>query len=115
MTRALFSDKFEGASTGKYGDAATKYLWTIDDNGINVGLENTSIGKNSVIKHTNLSPKAYAGGEVWFTDGNTVHLNAWSGRFGAGAKLTTKEWNASISSWKSLGYNVVSEPYVPAK
>jgi hypothetical protein len=26
--------------TGKYGDEATKYLWTIDERGINIALEN---------------------------------------------------------------------------
>ncbi len=98
---------------GKYGDQSKKYLWTIDDNGINVGLENTPIGKNSIIKHTNLSLKAYTGGEVWFIGENTVHINAWSGRFGAVAKITEEQYKASIDAWKSLGYKVEAEPYKP--
>jgi hypothetical protein len=113
MTQGLFSEKFENVSMGKYGDEAKKYLWTIDEAGINVGLEKTPVGGNAVIKHTNLSSKAYAGGEAWFTDNNTVHINAWSGRFGAGAKLTSEQWQAAQDAWKSLGYKVVAEPYTP--
>ncbi|MBC9914060.1 RHS repeat domain-containing protein [Chitinophaga varians] len=113
QNRSFFSEKFSDINTGAYGDQSTKYIWTIDDGGINIGYENTPIGGNSVIKHTNLSPKAYSGGEAWFTDSKTVHINAWSGRFGAGAKMTTEQYNASIDGWKSLGYKVVAEPYMP--
>jgi len=113
FTKELGTNKFDNIITGNYGEASKKYIWTIDDNGINIGLEQTSIGNNSVIKHTNLSPKAYSGGEVWFTDIETVHVNAWSGRFGAGANMTKVEWEASIDAWKSLGYKVIIEPYTP--
>ena len=113
FSKELGTNKFDNIITGNYGEASKKYIWTIDDNGINIGLEQTSIGSNSVIKHTNLSTKAYSGGEVWFTDIETVHVNAWSGRFGAGANMTKIEWEASIDAWKSLGYKVVIEPYTP--
>ena len=58
-----------------------------------------------------LTPQAYSGGELWFTDENTIHINAWSGRFGAGAKMTSFEWEASTNGFKSLGYKVIIEPY----
>lgn len=106
-------EKFSNVKQGAYGDASNKYIWTIDNKGINIGLEQTRIGSNSVIKHTNLSRTAYSGGEVWFTGKNTVHINAWSGRFGAGAKISKQQWKASQDAWKSLGYEVVVEPYVP--
>jgi hypothetical protein len=113
FTKELGTNKFDNVITGNYGETSKKYIWTIDDNGINIGLEQTPIGNNSVIKHTNLSPKAYSGGEVWFANTETVHVNAWSGRFGAGANMTKIEWEASIDAWKSLGYKVVIEPYNP--
>jgi hypothetical protein len=81
MTKGLYSGQFGDITVGKYGDANSKYLWTIDEAGINVGLEKTAIGSNGVIKHTNLSSEAFVGGEVWFTGKNAVHINAWSGRF----------------------------------
>jgi len=113
QTRIFGTNKFDNVVTGSYGDASKKYIWTIDDNGINIGLEQTPIGSNSVIKHTNLSPQAYSGGEAWFINQNKVHVNAWSGRFGAGANMTKAEWDASIDAFKSNGYEVIVEPYNP--
>jgi hypothetical protein len=113
QTRVLGGNKFDNVVTGSYGDASKKYIWTIDDDGINIGLEQTAIGNNSVIKHTNLSSKAYSGGEVWFISQDKVHVNAWSGRFGAGAKITKTEWEASIDAFKSTGYELIVEPYSP--
>ncbi|WP_241556005.1 TIGR04388 family protein [Leptospira yasudae] len=113
LTKSIGSSKFENVVVGEYGSPSKKYLWTIDNNGINLGLEQTTIGNNSVIKHSNLSSQAYSGGEVWFTAENEVHMNAWSGRFGAGANISEAQWKASVDAWKSLGYKVVVEPYFP--
>lgn len=113
FSKELGTNRFENIITGNQEEASKKYMWTIDDDGINIGLEQTSIGNNSEIKHSNLSPKAYSGGEVWFTDLETIYINAWSGRFGSGANMTKIEWEASIDAWKSLGYKVVIEPYTP--
>jgi hypothetical protein len=113
QTQVFGGNKFTNVVTANYGDATKKYLWTIDDNGINIGLEQTPIGTNLVIKHTNLSPKAYSGGEIWFITSDKVHINAWSGRFGAGANMTRAEWEASIDAFKNNGYEVIIEPYNP--
>lgn len=107
------SSQFDDVVEGSYGNAETKYIWTIDNNGVNLGLEQTPIGPNSVIKHSNLSSKAFSGGEVWFTGNNTVHINAWSGRYGAGANMSKADWDLSIDTWKNLGYDVKVEPYTP--
>lgn len=113
QTRVIGEGRFNNTVKGEYNDPSTKYIWTIDEAGLNIGLEQTAIGSNSVIKHSNLSPKAYSGGEVWFTGEKTVHINAWSGRFGAGAGMSTEAWNASAKIWESQGYKVVVEPYTP--
>jgi len=111
LVRKFAEQKFKKIKLGKYGEAEYKYIWTIDNNGINIGLEQTKIGENNVIKHSNLSPKAYSGGEVWFIKQNEIHINAWSGRFGAGNNMTKEVWELSIEFWKSLGYKVMVEPY----
>jgi hypothetical protein len=62
------------------------------------------------IVHTNISSKAYIGGEAWFESENTVVINAGSGRFGDGAGISLSRWNAAIDYWKNLGYNVKAIP-----
>ena len=111
LIKRYADEKFNNVNLGNYGEADNKYIWTIDNKGVNIGLEQTKIGENNVIKHSNLSPKAYSGGEVWFIKQDEIHINAWSGRFGAGNNMTKEVWESSIEFWKSLGYKVTVEPY----
>jgi hypothetical protein len=104
-------DKFKSIITGEHGDLNTKYLWTIDERGINTALEKTPFPTpRGNIVHTNLSSKAYIGGEMWFSSSNKVIINAGSGRFGDGAGATLTQWEAAIDFWKKLGYEVEAIP-----
>jgi hypothetical protein len=97
---------------GQYGDAATKYLYTVDQRGVNVVLEKTpfSTPRGNVV-HTNISSEASIGGEAWFGPNNTVTINAGSGRFGDGAGITMQQWDATVKLWESLGYKVNPVPF----
>ena len=104
----LFDDVIQGA----HGDDATKYLWTIDERGINTALEQTPFPTpRGNIVHTNLSSRASIGGEAWFGPNNTVTINAGSGRFGDGAGITQSQWSAAVRYWQDLGYEVIPIPY----
>ncbi|MBC7387784.1 MAG: hypothetical protein H7329_01110 [Opitutaceae bacterium] len=104
---------FKNVIKGSAGEAATKYLWTIDNRGINVALEQTQAATSrGFITHTNISSTAYAGGEVWFTDEKSVFINAKSARFG-GASMTTEQWAAAKSSWEAIGYKVEAADFKP--
>ena len=103
---------FESVVLGKHGDDATRYLWTIDERGINTALERTPWPtERRFLVHTNLSSRASMGGEAWFGPGNTVMINAGSGRYGYDAGRTLQEWNAAVRYWQELGYNVIAIPF----
>lgn len=104
------STPFRDVQIGEVGSPGTKYLYTIDNRGMNIALEHTPVANNPMIKHTNLSAQASIGGEAWFGPNNTVTINAWSGRFGAGAGVTDAQWAATKAYWESLGYNVLTIP-----
>ncbi|MCA6410435.1 MAG: fibronectin type III domain-containing protein, partial [Cytophagales bacterium] len=105
------AQKFTTVIAGEHGDVSTKYLWTIDERGINIALEKTPFPTpRGNIVHTNLSSKAYIGGEMWFSSGNKIIVNAGSGRFGDGAGATLTQWEAAIDFWKKLGYEVEAIP-----
>jgi hypothetical protein len=53
---------------------------------------------------------ASIGGEAWFQSGNTVVINAASGRFGYKAGTTERQWKAAIRAWQELGYKVEPRP-----
>jgi len=107
-TSGMFSDVI----LGKHGDAATKYLYTVDQRGVNIILEQTPFPtpRGNVV-HTNISSTASIGGEVWFGPNNTVIINAGSGRFGDAAGITKLQWEATIKLWESLGYKVYVVPF----
>lgn len=100
------TQRFSGVKLGDRLIRRNTYLWTIDGRGVNIALEKTSVGKNSVIKHTNISARASIGGEAWFKNQNTVVINAASGRFGYKAGATARQWSQAIKAWESLGYRV---------
>ncbi len=94
------------------GDGVNKYLWTIDDRGVNIALESTPFPTpRGNIVHTNLSSAASIGGEAWFDSQNRVIVNAGSGRFGDGAGITATNWDAAVSLWEDLGYDVIAVPF----
>ena len=105
------SGPFRRPIEGNIGDEGTAYLWTIDDRGLNIGFENTSIGANQQIKHSNLSSNASVGGEAWFGPSNKVTTNAGSGRFGNRGNASETQYLAAIEFSKSLGYDVISIPF----
>lgn len=106
-TRGLF----ENVVRGERPDLQTKYLWTIDERGVNIALELTPFPTpRGNIVHTNLSSRASIGGEAWFGEGNKVTINAGSGRFGDRAGRTPDEWDAAVRVWESLGYDVTGIP-----
>lgn len=106
------SGLFNEVQLGQHGEAATKYLYTVDRRGVNVVLEQTPFPtpRGNVV-HTNISSKASIGGEVWFGPSNSVTINAGSGRFGDAAGITTQQWEATAKLWESLGYKVNPVPY----
>lgn len=100
-------EKFNDIILGAHNDLTTKYLWTIDERGINIALEKTPMPTpRGNIVHTNLSSEAYIGGEVWFIAEDRIIVNAGSGRFGDRAGVTLAEYDAAINFWKNLGYEV---------
>jgi len=101
------SGTFDNVVQGTHGDRATTYLYTVDDRGVNIALENTPAGTpRGNIVHTNLSDRAAIGGEAWFGPNNTVTINAGSGRFGDGAGITQQQWDNTVRYWEGLGYTV---------
>ena len=109
------------------GTRSHRYLFTVDEGGIKVALEDAKNEKSArqfggvgeptrYLHHTNLSKEACMGGEVWFhPDGKTVTLNADSGRFGIEynpdadeviGTLTLALWESTVRLWESRGYVV---------
>lgn len=112
MKHVVCSGGFDDVVLGTHGDDATKYLWTIDQGGVNAALESTPfLTPRGNIVHTNLSKRASIGGEAWFESADTVIINAGSGRFGDRAGITRTQWEAAIQYWKSLGHKVKAIPY----
>ncbi len=102
---------FESVVTGNYGKRDSKYLWTIDQRGINLIQESTAFPTpRGYVVHSNLSRRASIGGEAWFESPDTVSINPSSGRFGAAAGMTSAQWNAAIRYWEKLGYTVNPVP-----
>ncbi|HUH41917.1 MAG TPA: hypothetical protein VLZ29_02250, partial [Sulfurimonas sp.] len=103
----------EGKFDNVIADGKTTHLFTIDETGLKVINENTSVGGNSIAKHTNLSDKAAFGGEVKFNTDGSVTVNPYSGRFGVGNSVNDIETLTKLDSTKkyfeSLGYDVKVE------
>ena len=112
QSRTPGAGPFENIQTGTRPDAATKYLWTVDERGVNLAREKTPFPtERGNIVHTNLSEKASIGGEAWFGPDNSVTINAGSGRFGDGAGITQQQWDAAVKLWEALGYKVKPVPF----
>jgi hypothetical protein len=104
------SSAFENVPTGAPGEKETKYLWTIDERGVNAAREKTPFDTDrGCIVHTNISEKAAAAGEVWFGSDNTVYMNFESGRFGRDY-ISNVAKQGAVKAWEDLGYNVKVVP-----
>jgi hypothetical protein len=102
---------FDHPTLGKHRDPDTKYLWTIDDRGVNIALELTPAATSrGYITHTNISRMARFAGEVWFISPHEVILNGHSGRFGDRARATNEQYEAALEYWELLGYKVTAVP-----
>jgi hypothetical protein len=93
---------------GSTGDDATRFLWTIDDRGVNVAFEQTPmLTRRGHIVHSNISSQAHIAGEAWFVSQTEVAINFDSGRWGMWTKEFTQAMaEAAVSVWESLGYVV---------
>lgn len=95
---------FDNIQIGSPGEMASKYLWTIDHRGVNIAPASTPFATPSgAIVDTNISQKAYIGGEAWFGPDNTVHLNTGSSRF-SGAGASPEQVETAAGFWQHLGY-----------
>ena len=102
---------FENVLVGKHRDRESKYLWTIDDRGINCAREATPFPTpRGHITHTNISPAARFAGEAWFTAPRQVTINGHSGRFGDRAQAVEAQYEAAVEYWERLGYRVTAIP-----
>ena len=84
------------------------YLWVIDSRGIPYIIERPlpSLGGNPP-KHTNLTggAAAYVGGEMWFSDGESLYLSGSSGRY---HPTNENHLNDAVRVFESYNYRVVS-------
>jgi hypothetical protein len=102
---------FDDVILGTHGDDATRYLWTIDNRGVNLAFEHTTFPTpRGYLVHSNLSSEAYFAGEAWFVGPNEVVINAGSGRWGDRSGVTQAMWDAAIRIWEGLGYIVRTLP-----
>jgi RHS repeat-associated protein len=102
---------FKNVVKGEHGELGSKYLWTVDERGINIALETTPFPTpRGNIVHSNISSKASIAGEAWFISDNEVIINAGSGRFGYGS-ATPEQWEAAVKYWEELGYQVEAIPF----
>jgi hypothetical protein len=106
------SGTFDNVVTGDHGDPATRYLFTVDERGVNIALEQTPFPTpRGNIVHSNISSEASMGGEAWFGPDNSVTINAGSGRFGYNSGAQPFQWDATVKLWQSLGYEVTPLPF----
>lgn len=109
---------FDLLPTGLLGDPATKLLWTIDDEGCHFIREDQPWDSaRGMPSHTNLSLRAYAGGEAWRTGPNRVTINAASRAFGYNRDSpemlaeAQARYEAAVRYMQALGLEVIALPF----
>lgn len=88
--------------------ARNTYLWVIDYRGIPYLIESCmAVLGNHRPKHTNLTggKSAYIGGELWFSDANSIYVSGGSGRF---HPLNERQLDDAIDVFSSFKYTVKS-------
>ena len=85
-----------------------RYLWVIDEIGIPY-LQERPIDRlgGALPKHTNLTGgrPAYIGGEVWFSDSESIYVSGGSGRYPPRDETQLLD---AVSVFESYGYKVKS-------
>ncbi len=68
---------------GPYDTRPLKYLWTLDQHGMNFVREMTPFASSrGIVLHSKISPMAVVGGEIWFSpEEDAVYVNFCSGRY----------------------------------
>ena len=90
------------------GESANRYLWVIDDRGIPYILEAPlPILQHNLPKHTNLTAggRAYLGGELWFSDHESMYVSGGSGRY---PPADERQLADAVDVFRSYGYTVTS-------
>jgi RHS repeat-associated protein len=108
-------ERFENVVRGQHGDLATRYLWTIDEQGVKIAWEQTPFDTDrGKIVPTNLSPEgAFFAGELWFVSDDELVINAGSGRYGYlrdDPVESARRYEVAIQMWEALGYRVTVIP-----
>ena len=102
---------------GSEGPTVSRYLFAIDQDGIQVGKEDVeTLALRRRLTHTNLCPKtAYFGGEVFFLSDDHVILTRNSGRYGLPSFSNSNpaeelhafqmRWTKAVECWRICGYS----------
>ena len=93
---------FNQYAIGTPGDFKTKLLWTIDDQGAHFVPEDMYWDTTRLRpSHTNISDKAYFGGEAWRTGPNEITINAGSGAFGYNQRIANSLTGEALQAYKA--------------
>jgi WXG100 family type VII secretion target len=93
---------FNQYAVGTPGDFKTKLLWTIDDQGAHFVPEDMYWDTTRLRpSHTNISDKAYFGGEAWRTGPNEITINAGSGAFGYNQRIANSLTGEALQAYKA--------------
>jgi WXG100 family type VII secretion target len=93
---------FNQYAIGTPGDFKTKLLWTIDDQGAHFVPEDMYWDTTRLRpSHTNISDKAYFGGEAWRTGPNEITINAASGAFGYSQRVANSLTGEAVEAYKA--------------
>ncbi len=87
---------------GTRGDAKTKLLWTIDDQGAHFVPEKMDWDSSrGMPSHTNISDSAFFAGEAWRTGPNEITINAGSGAFGYNRQYAQSLTGEALEAYKA--------------
>ena len=113
QTQYFLGTLFNNVQIGVPNQVNNRYLWTIDERGVNLAIETIPIipSARGHIVHTNISEKAYIAGEAWFRQSDEIVINYGSGRFCSGKNAPSQElMDNAVEYFRSLGYNVTVIP-----
>lgn len=87
-----------------------KFLWVIGGNYVKIALESGDAGKKTKrtrLSHSNFTggDDAFAGGELWFKDVNSIWINGGSSRY---TPRSLEELESITEAFRSSGYDVQS-------
>ncbi|RYZ85486.1 MAG: hypothetical protein EOP04_15860 [Proteobacteria bacterium] len=87
-----------------------KYLWVIGGNFVKIAQEHGDAGKSTQrerLSHSNFTggDDAYAGGELWFSGGNSIYINGGSSRY---TPRSEQELASIVDAFRESGYEAQS-------